>query len=49
MKQKGCQQWQLFAYTRTEALQTLLTSDDKLTDQIQKMALARLCGAVSAL
>nr|DAL18148.1 MAG TPA_asm: hypothetical protein [Caudoviricetes sp.] len=25
----GCQQWQPFAYTRTEALQTLLASDDK--------------------
>nr|DAG20101.1 MAG TPA: hypothetical protein [Caudoviricetes sp.] len=26
----GCQQWQPFAYTRTEAIQTLLASDDKL-------------------
>jgi hypothetical protein len=28
----GCQQWQPFAYMRTEALQTLLASDDKLID-----------------
>nr|DAZ45122.1 MAG TPA: hypothetical protein [Caudoviricetes sp.] len=28
----GCQQWQPFAYTRTEALQMLLASDDKLID-----------------
>lgn len=33
MKQNGCQQWQPFAYTRTEALQTLLSSDDKLYRQ----------------
>lgn len=45
----GCQQWQLFAYTRKEAIQTLLASDGKLIDRIQKMALARLYGAVSAL
>jgi hypothetical protein len=45
----GCQQWQLFAYTRKEALQTLLASDGKLIDQTQKIALARLYGAVSAL
>nr|DAT65860.1 MAG TPA: hypothetical protein [Caudoviricetes sp.] len=25
----GCQQWQPFAYTRTEALQALLVSDGK--------------------
>nr|DAS54140.1 MAG TPA: hypothetical protein [Caudoviricetes sp.] len=25
----SCQQWQSFAYTRTEALQTFLASDDK--------------------
>jgi hypothetical protein len=49
MKQNGCQQWQPFAYTRTEALQTLLSSDDKLIDRIQKTTLARLYGAVSAL
>jgi hypothetical protein len=45
----GCQQWQPFAYTHTEALQTLLAPDGKLIDQTQKTALARLYGAVSAL
>ena len=45
----GCQQWQSFAYTRTEALQTLLASDGKLIDQTQKKALAGLYGAVNAL
>nr|DAV03116.1 MAG TPA: hypothetical protein [Caudoviricetes sp.] len=45
----GCQQWQPFAYTRTEALQTILAPYGKLIDQIQKTALARLYGAVSAL
>nr|DAQ94865.1 MAG TPA: hypothetical protein [Caudoviricetes sp.] len=29
-----CQQWQPFAYTRTEDLQTLLASDDKTIDRI---------------
>nr|DAJ19781.1 MAG TPA: hypothetical protein [Siphoviridae sp. cthBp9] len=28
----GCQQWQPFAYTRTETLQTLLAPDDKLIE-----------------
>ena len=45
----GCQQWQAFAYTHTEALQTLLASDGKLIGQIQKAALARLYVAVRAL
>ena len=45
----GCQQWQPFAYTHTEALQTLLAPDGKLIDQTQKTALARLYGAVNAL
>lgn len=45
----GCQQWQPFAYTRAEAIQTLLASDGKLIDLTQKTALARLCLAVSAL
>lgn len=45
----GYQQWRPFAYTHTEALQTLLASDGKLIDRIQKIALARLYGAVSAL
>ena len=46
----SCQQWQSFAYTRTEALQTFLASDDKnFIDRTQKTALAWLYGAVSAL
>jgi hypothetical protein len=45
----GCQQWQPFAYTLTEALQTLLASDGKLIDRIHKTSLARLYGAVSTL
>nr|DAI21880.1 MAG TPA: hypothetical protein [Caudoviricetes sp.] len=45
----GCQQWQPFAYTHTEAIQTLLASDGKLIDRMQKTALARLCWAVRAL
>lgn len=49
MKQNGCQQWQPFAYTRTEAPQTLLSSDGKLIDKTQKTSLAWLYGAVSAL
>jgi hypothetical protein len=45
----GCQQWQPFAYTHTEALQTLLASDGKLIDRTQKTALERLYGAVRVL
>nr|DAE34341.1 MAG TPA: hypothetical protein [Caudoviricetes sp.] len=45
----GCQQWQPFAYTHTEALQTLLTLYSNFIDKTQKAALARLYVAVSVL
>nr|DAR07557.1 MAG TPA: hypothetical protein [Caudoviricetes sp.] len=32
----GCQQWQPFAYTRTEAIQTLLVPDGNLSTEYRK-------------